>query len=63
MSNQIEKIVEQFKDKAPEMVKDNKGALIGAVIGFLLTDNKQAQSALLGAIAGAVVVDNKKEEE
>lgn len=54
MSNQIEKIVEQFKDKAPEMVKDNKGALIGAVIGFLLTDNKQAQSALLGAIAGAV---------
>lgn len=63
MPNQIEKIVEQFKDKAPEMVKDNKGALIGAVIGFLLTDNKQAQSALLGAIAGAVVVDKKKEEE
>lgn len=55
-------VVEQFKDKAPELVKSNKGALIGAVIGYLLTENKEAQSALIGAIAGAVIIDNKKEK-
>ena len=58
----LDQMVEGFKDKAPEIVKENKGALIGAVIGYLLTDSKQAQSALLGAIAGAVVVDNKEEK-
>ena len=61
--SQLDDVVSNFKDKAPELVKENKGALIGAVIGYLLTDSKQAQSAILGAIAGAVVVDNKKEEE
>ena len=59
----LEDIVDGFKDQAPQLVKDNKGALIGAVIGYLLTDNKQAQSAILGAIAGSVFVDKKKEDE
>lgn len=63
MSNQLDSLVEKFKEEAPRVVKENKGALIGAVIGYLLTDSKQAQSTLLGAIAGAVVVDKKKEEE
>jgi hypothetical protein len=53
--------VEKFKDQAPEMVKNNKGALIGAVIGYFLTDNKQAQSAILGAVAGSMLVDNNKD--
>lgn len=62
MSGKLDEIVEKFKDQAPELVKDNKGALIGAVLGYLLTDSKQAQSTILGAIAGAVIVDKKKEE-
>ena len=62
MSGKLDEIVEKFKDQAPELVKDNKGALIGAVLGYLLTDNKQAQSTILGAIAGAVIVDKRKEE-
>lgn len=63
MSGKLDEIVEKFKDQAPELVKDNKGALIGAVIGYLLTDNKQAQGAMLGALAGSVIVDKKKEED
>jgi len=63
MSGQLDGLVEKFKEEAPKIVKENKGALIGAVIGYLLTDSKQAQSTLLGAIAGAVVVDKKKDEE
>jgi len=62
MNEKVQDIIESFKDKAPDMVKDNKGALVGAVIGFLLTDNKQAQSTILGAIAGSIVVDKKEEQ-
>lgn len=57
----VEDLVDKFKDKAPEMVKENKGALIGAVIGYFLSDNTKAQSAILGALAGAVFVDKDKE--
>lgn len=63
MNDKLSEVVDQFKDKVPELVKDNKGALVGAVIGYLLTDNKQAQSAILGALAGSVIVDKKKDEE
>ena len=62
MSGKLDEIVEKFKDQAPELVKDNKGALIGAVLGYLLTDSKQAQSAILGAVAGSLIVDKKTEE-
>ena len=63
MNDKLSEAVDQFKDKVPELVKDNKGALIGAVVGFLLTDSKQAQSTILGALAGSVIVDKKKDEE
>lgn len=61
--DKLQEIVEQFKDKAPDMVKDNKGALMGAVIGYLLTNNEQAKSAILGAVAGAVIADKEKTSE
>lgn len=48
-------ILEQLKEKAPEIVKNNKGALIGAVFGYLLSDSKEAQSVILGALAGTVI--------
>jgi hypothetical protein len=60
----MQDFLENFKEKAPELVKDNKGALLGAAVGyFLLADNKQAQSAILGAVAGSLLLDKKKEEE
>lgn len=57
------KVVESIKKDAPKFVKENKGALIGAVVGLFLTDNKAAQSSILGAVAGATFVDNKKDEK
>lgn len=63
MNITLKEVVDNLKDKAPEMVKDNKGALIGAAVGYLLTNNKEAQSTILGAIAGSVFVDKKKDEE
>ena len=54
--------LEELKEKVPELVKENKGALIGAVVGYLLTDSKQAQSAILGALAGSVFVDKKADK-
>lgn len=61
--SKFDEVVEQFKDQAPTLVKNNKGALIGAVIGYLLTDNKQAQSTILGLVAGSVLVDKDKEND
>lgn len=55
--------LERLEEKTPEIVKDNKFALVGALVGFLLTDNKQAQSTLLGAIAGSLIGDKKKDDE
>ena len=63
MSKRLEDFLEQLKDKAPHIVKKNKGALVGAALGYLLTDSKQAQSVLLGLIAGAIVVDNKQDND
>lgn len=63
MNQQLQKIVNDVKDQMPKAVEENKGALLGAVVGWLLTDNKQAQSSIIGAIAGSLLVDKKKDEE
>lgn len=54
-------LLDDIKDKAPEILKENKGALIGLAIGYLLTDSKAGQSSLLGAVAGSLLLDNKKQ--
>ena len=59
----LQEITDNLSDKAPEIVKENKGALAGALIGYFLSDNSKAQSVLLGAIAGALLVDKKKDDE
>lgn len=56
-------VLESLKEKAPELVKENKGALIGALLGYLFTDSKQAQSTIMGAVAGSLLVDAKKESD
>lgn len=62
MNDKIKDVIETVKTKTPELVKDNKGALIGAVVGLLLTNNKEAQSSLIGAIAGSLLVDKKEDK-
>lgn len=61
--SKLDDMVEEFKTQAPTVVKSNKGALVGALIGYLLTDNKQAQSTILGLLAGSVLVDGTKQKE
>lgn len=61
--SKLDEMVESFKKDAPTVVKNNKGALIGALVGYLLTDNKQAQSTILGLLAGSVLVDGTKQKE
>lgn len=53
----MDDLLEKFN--APELVKNNKGAMIGAVIGYLMSDNEQAKSAVLGAIAGSLIEGRK----
>ena len=62
MNDKIKEVLDNLKETAPETVKNNKGALIGAVLGYLLTDSKQAQSTILGAAAGSLFVDKKEDK-
>ena len=61
--NALEKITEGLEENTPQLVKDNKGAMLGALVGLLFTNSEKAKSALLGAVAGALLVDQKKEDE
>lgn len=63
MNNLVQKVQDSFEDKAPEIVKNNKGALLGALVGYLISDSEKAKSVLLGVVAGAVALDNKKDKE
>lgn len=58
----MDDLIAKLKDSAPDLVKENKGALVGAIIGYLLSDNEKAKSAILGALAGAVVGDKNDQE-
>lgn len=57
----MDELVKKLKDQAPELVKDNKFAVAGAVIGYLLSDsmNPKTKNAILGAVAGAIIGDKK----
>ena len=59
----LQEITDNLQDKAPEIVKQNKGALLGAVIGYFISDNEKAKSVLLTAVAGALLVDRKHQVE
>lgn len=62
----LQKVGDNLKENIPKVIKENKGALIGAVAGYFLTDNEQAKTMMLAAITGALIVDNKakkKEDE
>ena len=52
--------VTKLKEDLPEVVKTNNGALVGALVGYFISDNEKAKSVLLGAIAGALVDKSDK---
>lgn len=63
----MKKVTDSVTKDLPSLVSENKGAAIGAVIGFLLSDKLQEHeglvSALLGGLVGKAVDDHKKEKE
>lgn len=60
--NIVNLLAEAQKDFA-EPISENKGALVGAVVGYLFSDNKKIQSAILGAVAGALILDKEKPKD
>ena len=65
--NVIKKTVDSVTKDLPRLVKENKGAAIGAVVGYLLADklseNNEITSAVLGGLVGAFVDEKKKESD
>lgn len=55
----LQKVTESLKENVPALIKDNKGALIGALAGYLLTNSEEAKTAILGAVAGSLLIDQK----
>jgi hypothetical protein len=58
----MNEINEKISALVPEIVQDNKGALVGALIGYLLLDDEKTKQALIGAIAGSLFVDKKDDK-
>lgn len=63
----VKKMVEGVSKDLPKLVKENKGAAIGAVVGYLLADKLEEKgeitSAVLGGLAGAFIDDKTKGSE
>lgn len=62
----VSKLVDSVTKDLPNLVKENKGAAIGAVVGYLLADKLSESEglipAILGGLLGKAVDDNKKEK-
>lgn len=61
----VNKVVDSVTKDLPKLVKDNKGAAIGAIVGYLLADKLTENEGLVTAILGGLVghaVDEKKDK-
>lgn len=65
-NNAVKKVTDTITKDLPNLVKENKGAAIGAVIGYLFSDaineKENVVTALIGGLVGNAV-DNKKKEQ
>ena len=60
--NDIKKSVNDISKKLPKLVKENKGAAIGAVVGYLLADKLSENEGFIPALLGGIIghqVDEK----
>lgn len=61
----VDKVVDSVTKDLPKLVKENKGAAIGAVVGYLLADKLTENEGLVTAVLGGLVghaVDEKKDK-
>lgn len=62
--NAVQKTIDNLTKDLPKLVKTNKGAAMGAVVGYLLSDKLNETEGVLPAIIGGLIghaVDEKKE--
>lgn len=63
----VSKLVDSVTKDLPNLVKENKGAALGALIGYFLadkvTENEGIIPAILGGLVGKAVDDKKKESD
>jgi len=62
----IDKAINTLTKDVPEVVKENKGAAIGAVIGYFLADAVEKYPNVIPAVLGGLVghaVDEKKKKD
>lgn len=62
----VKKSLDGLTKDLPNLVKENKGAAVGAILGYFLADTLSEHEGLLPAVVGALVgktVDDKKKEE
>ena len=60
------KLVDNVTKDLPNLVKENRGAAIGAVLGYLLADKLEENEGVVTAVLGGLVgnaVDTKKKEK
>lgn len=60
----VKKVTDAVTQDLPKLVKENKGAAVGAVIGYFLADALKEKegvvTALLGGLVGHVVDEKSK---
>lgn len=62
----VNKAIDTVTKELPEAVKENKGAVIGAAIGYFLGDTLKKNEGLIAAVLGGLVghaVDEKKKDK
>jgi outer membrane lipoprotein SlyB len=62
----VDKAISTLTKEVPEAVKENKGAAIGAVLGYFLADAVSKNEGLITAVLGGLVghaIDEKKKKD
>ena len=62
----VKKSLDGLTKDLPNLVKENKGAAVGAILGYFLADTLSQHEGLLPAVVGALVgnkVDEKNKKE
>ena len=66
VDNVVKKTLDGVTKDLPKLVKENKGAAIGAVLGYFLADTLSEHEGLLTAVVGGLVgktVDDKNKKD
>lgn len=65
VESMVKKSLDGLTKDLPELLKENKGAAIGGILGYFLADTLSQHEGVLTAVVGALVgkqVDDKNKE-